>query len=99
VERARGSWGVTLLASPAREVCGPEGEPSWPGLAAQVNDRCGTWGPFLMDTFEVMQTVEVEEKLSMGDIVGECSPCRSTVRPCLVGIIISDCSDCTAKIE
>jgi hypothetical protein len=48
-------------------------------LAAQVDDQCGTWGPFPMDTFEVVWTVEVKEKLSMGDIVGERSTCRLIV--------------------
>jgi hypothetical protein len=69
---------VTLPASPAQEVHGVEEESSWPGLATQVNDQCDTWGLFPMDTFEVVQTVKVE-KLSIGDLVGECSACRSTI--------------------
>jgi hypothetical protein len=32
-----------------------------------------------MNTFEVVQTIEVEEKSSIGDPVGECSACRSTI--------------------
>jgi hypothetical protein len=74
-----GSWEVTPPASPRREVRGMEEDSSWPALAAQVNEWCGTWGPFPADTLEVDQMVEVEEKSSVGESTGECSACRLTM--------------------
>jgi hypothetical protein len=74
-----GSWEVTPPTSLNREVQGTEGDLSWPVLAAQVDDQYGTWGLLPMDTLKVGLTVEVEERSSIGDIVGECSACRSTI--------------------
>jgi hypothetical protein len=54
-----------------------EGDLSWPGLAIQVDDRCGVWPAFLSDTLEV--EVMIEERTSVGDLMGEQSTCRSTV--------------------
>jgi hypothetical protein len=52
-------------------------------LAAQIDEHCGTWGPFPNNTFEVVvdvvRTVEVEEHSSVGDLVEGHSACRSTV--------------------
>jgi hypothetical protein len=74
-----GSWEVTPLASLSREVQDVEGDLRWPALAAQVDEWCGTWGPFPAHTLEVERTIKVEEKSSVGDLSRECSACRSTV--------------------
>jgi hypothetical protein len=49
---ASGGWEVTPPASP---ICV---DSVWPGLVAQVNKHCGTWGPFPTDTFEVIDVVQ-----------------------------------------
>jgi hypothetical protein len=56
-----------------------KGDSSWPALAAQVDEQCSTWGPLPADMLEVEQTIEVEEKSSVGDLTGECSACMLTV--------------------
>jgi hypothetical protein len=68
---------MTPPASPTR------GDSGWPGLAAQVDECCGIWGPFPTDTLEVVIdavcTVEVEEHSSLGNLVKGRSACRSTI--------------------
>jgi hypothetical protein len=73
---ASGGWETPPPASP---VCV---DSRWPGLAAQVGECCGTWGPFPTNTFEVVdvvQPVDMEEHSSIGDLVEGHSACRSTI--------------------
>jgi hypothetical protein len=56
-----GSWAITPPVSLSVEVLGVEGDLSWPALAAQVDEHCGSWEPFPSDTLKMEWTVEVEE--------------------------------------
>jgi hypothetical protein len=70
-------WEVTPTISPVREVLVVDRDSGWPGLAMQVDDRCGTWPAFPSDTLEI--EVTIEERTSVGDLTGEHSTCRLTV--------------------
>jgi hypothetical protein len=72
VTDAAGGWEVTPPASPPQEI-----DLLWPGLAAQVDHRYGTWPAFPSDTLEV--EVLVKERTSVGDLTEGHSTCRLTI--------------------
>jgi hypothetical protein len=72
-------WEVTPPTSLPQEVVvhSQEVDLLWPGLAAQVDDCCGTLPAFPSNTLEI--EVKVEERTSVGDLTEEGSTCRSTI--------------------
>jgi hypothetical protein len=49
----------------------------WPGLAAQVDECCGTWPAFPSESLEI--EVTVKERSSVGESIREHSAWRSTI--------------------